>query len=135
VRDVKQRFSEWQNLAVTLNKGYSKSKKETLILPHPLCASLPPSLAFFSLPRIFKTSSLNHFVSLPPSPHLFSSVTYTHFQVLCARAEALLCVQPVMKLFKPPHVIVFANMCPQHDKWTAGRVEQIDKKNSFRGQV
>jgi hypothetical protein len=31
VKDVKQRFSEWQNLAVTLNKGYSKSKKETLL--------------------------------------------------------------------------------------------------------
>ena len=30
MKDVKQRFSEWQNLAVTLNKGYSKSKKETL---------------------------------------------------------------------------------------------------------
>jgi hypothetical protein len=34
VKDVKQRFSEWQNLAVTLNKGYSKSKKETLSRTH-----------------------------------------------------------------------------------------------------
>ena len=34
--------------------------------------------------------------------------------------------EPVMKLFKPPNVIVFANMCPQHDKLTAGRLEQID---------
>ena len=53
-----------------------------------------PLNAFFSLPRIFKPSSLNHFVSLPPSPHLFSSVTYMHFQELCVRAETVPCVQP-----------------------------------------
>jgi hypothetical protein len=36
-----------------------------------------------------------------------------------------------MKLFKPPHVIVFVNMCPQHDKWTAGRVVQIDMEENL----
>jgi hypothetical protein len=41
--------------------------------------------------------------------------------------------EPVMKLFKPPNVIVFANMCPQHDKWTAGRVEQIDMEGEKKG--
>ena len=51
--------------------------------------------------------------------------------MLCVRAETVPCVQPVMKLFKPPHVIVFVNMCPQHDKWTAGRVVQIDMEENL----
>jgi hypothetical protein len=42
--------------------------------------------------------------------------------------------EPVMKLFKPPHVIVFANMCPQHDRWTAGRVEGGEGKGDERAR-